>query len=214
MRVALYARVSTRDRDQNPETQLLPLREWATREGHDAAEYVDEASATDFRRRTAWADLLDASQRGRVKAVAVLRLDRAFRSSSELHRTLEVWRTAGVDFISLREAFDTTTATGRLMLGLLGSLAEFERELIRERVIDGMNRAQAEGKHVGRPRGGLTVEDAAAAVEEHGSVKAAAAALGVSRWAIRDRLGGGGKGGPVATIGNPPKTGVAERKSL
>ncbi len=191
MRVALYARVSTRDGEQNPETQLLQLRDWAQREGHDATEYVDQASAADFRGRVEWSRLLKASQSGRIKAVAVLRLDRAFRSSVELHRTLEIWDTHGVEFVSLRESFDTETPTGRLMMTMIGALAEFERELIRERVKDGMERVAREGKHVGRPRRRLAHARAAAAVTEHGSVPAAAEALSVSESTLRRRLRAG-----------------------
>jgi len=150
-RAALYARVSTRDRDQNPETQLLPLREWAARSGYAVTEYVDQASTADFNRRTAWARLLEDIRLRRVYVVAVLRLDRGFRSVKELHNTLAEWTARGVEFMGMTQPVDTTTPHGRLMLMVIGAMAEFERDLIAVRVREGMRRARAEGKHVGRP---------------------------------------------------------------
>ena len=87
-----------------------------------------------------------------VKTVVVFKLDRAFRSVKHMHDTLTAWEMAGVGFRSMRENFETTTAAGRLMLNILGSLAEFELELIRERVKAGMDRARRQGKRIGRPR--------------------------------------------------------------
>ena len=196
MKVGLYARVSTRDHGQNPETQLQPLRDWAEREGVDATEFVDQASAADLRGRVEWSRLMGACRSGRVKTVAVLRLDRAFRSSTQLHTTLEEWRLLGVEFVSLRESFDTATPTGRLMLGMLGVLAEFERELMLDRIQDGMARAKNEGKRIGRPRVQLSTARAHKAVAEHaGNVPRAAVALGVSEATVYRRLNLRQKGG-------------------
>ena len=152
-RLALYARVSTRDKEQNPETQLLRLRDWA--EAHPewtvATTYVDTASANDVAHRIAWRRLLDDAARHRFDAVLVFKLDRALRSVKHMHDTLAVWEPLGIGFLSAQEGFDTTTALGRLLLNLLASLAEFELELIRERVAAGMERARREGRTLGRP---------------------------------------------------------------
>ena len=136
MRLALYARVSTRDKDQDPETQLHRLRHVVAQhpDWRVAATYVDRAPATDLARRTAWRQLLDDAARRRFDAVLVFKLDRAFRSVKHLHDTLAVWEPLGIGLLSAQEGFDTTTALGRLLLNLLASLAEFELELIRERV--------------------------------------------------------------------------------
>lgn len=153
MRVALYARVSTTDRDQEPETQLMHLRDFCQAQGWEVfREYVDKASALDVAHRIAWRELLDDAARRRFKAVLVFKLDRAFRSVKHMHDTLYTWEALGVQFKSLREQFDTGTALGRLLLNLLASLAEFELELIRERVKAGMDRATRQGKRIGRPR--------------------------------------------------------------
>ena len=153
MKLALYARVSTADKEQDPETQLMHLRDYCSAQGWDVyKEYVDQASALDVVHRTAWRDLLDDGAKRRFKTVLVFRLDRAFRSVKHMHDTLATWDTLGIAFKSLREQFDTGTALGRLLLNLLASLAEFELELIRERVKAGMDRAARQGKKIGRPR--------------------------------------------------------------
>ncbi len=97
MRCAVYARVSTTDREQNPETQLLPLREFAAVQGFEVAgEFIDQASATDLRRRTAWRELLDQAARRKVDLVLVWRMNRAFRSVLDAANTLERLRGWGV----------------------------------------------------------------------------------------------------------------------
>jgi len=153
MIVALYARVSTADKEQDPETQLLQLRDYCQAQGWSIyKEYIDKASAIDLAHRTAWRKLLDDAAKRRFKIVLVFRLDRAFRSVKHLHDTLAVWEALGISFKSLKEQFDTSTPLGRLLLNLLASLAEFELELIRERVKAGMERAARQGKKIGRPR--------------------------------------------------------------
>ena len=153
MKVALYARVSTSDKDQDTETQLMPLRDYCSFQQWEVyREYVDQVSANDIAHRLAWRDLLDDAAKRRFSVVLVFKLDRAFRSVKHMHDTLAAWEVAGVSFKSLREQFDTSTALGRLLLNLLASLAEFELELIRERVKAGMERARRQGHRIGRPR--------------------------------------------------------------
>ena len=153
MKVALYARVSTSDKDQDPETQLMALRDYCRGIGWAVhREYVDQASANDLNRRTAWREFQDAAAKRRFQAVVVWKLNRAFRSVKHMHDTLSAWEMVGVSFKSQREQFDTSTPYGRLLLNLLASLAEFELEMIRERVKAGMDRARRQGKRIGRPR--------------------------------------------------------------
>ena len=152
MRVALYARVSTPDKGQDPETQLMALRDFCVAQGWEVyREYVDKAPANDLAHRVAWRELLDDAAKRKFQAAVVFKLDRAFRSVKHLHDTLAAWELVGVGFRSVREQFDTSTALGRLLLNLLASLAEFELELIRERVNAGMDRARRQGKRIGRP---------------------------------------------------------------
>lgn len=187
MRVALYARVSTADKDQNPDTQLYRLRDFVSSRGYTVSdEYVDTASATDFGHRTEWARLLKDGASRKFDTVLVFKLDRAFRSVKHMHDTLAVWEPLGVGFLSAQEGFDTSTALGRLLLNLLASLAEFELELIRERVVAGMERAKRQGRMIGRPpalhRPGLEQEwEKVRPLIEHGriSVRQASRRLGV-----------------------------------
>ena len=152
MKVALYARISTSYKDQDPETQLLALRDYCqANDWQVVKEYVDTASARDLAHRKAWRELLDDCTKRRCKVVLVFKLDRAFRSVKDMHDTLATWELLGVEFRSLREQFETSTAVGRLLLNLLAAVAEFELEMIRERVKAGMDRARRQGKRIGRP---------------------------------------------------------------
>lgn len=103
---ALYAWVSTRDHDQNPETQLIILRDWAERQGLNTAEYVDYASGTDLNRPD-WQAMMSAVRRGRISVIAVLRLDRAFRSVLDMSVTLQMLELRGVRFAAATQDLDT-----------------------------------------------------------------------------------------------------------
>jgi DNA invertase Pin-like site-specific DNA recombinase len=94
--------------------------------------------------------MFDAARRRRFDVLLVWRYDRFARSMQELVNALEEIRTLRIDFVSYRENADTTTAQGKLIFGIMASLAEFERALIAEGVKAGMARAKAQGKHVGR----------------------------------------------------------------
>ena len=152
MKVALYARVSTNDKSQDPETQLMPMRDSCVAHGWEVTrEYVDKAPANDLAHRLQWRQLLDDAAKRKFGVVLVFKLDRAFRSVKHMHDTLAAWEVVGVNFQSITDQFDTSTAMGRLLLNLLASLAEFELELIRERVKAGMDRARRQGHKIGRP---------------------------------------------------------------
>lgn len=156
MRVALYARVSTVDRDQNPETQLLPLREFARVQvgWTTAGEYVDTASAADLKARRAWRRFLDDAAIRKVDLVLVWRIDRAFRSVLDAATTLERLRTWGVGLRSYQEPWlDTTSPFGEALYYITVAYAQLERGILSERVKAGMDRARREGRHIGRPRG-------------------------------------------------------------
>ena len=153
MKVALYARISTSDKDQDVETQLMPMRDFIEAQGWEVYRiYVDTAPANDLAHRTDWRLLLDDAAKRKFSVVLVFKLDRAFRSVKHMHDTLAAWEITNVSFQSIREQFDTSTALGRLILNLLATLAEFELEMIRERVKAGMDRARRQGKPIGRPK--------------------------------------------------------------
>ena len=193
MRVVLYARVSTTDREQEPETQLLPLREFCQAQGWSVAdEYVDHASATDLRGRVAWRRLLDDAAKRRVDIIVVWKMDRAFRSTREALNTVEDLRRWGVGLRSYTEPWlDTTSAAGEFIFTIFAGLAQFERSLIIERVKAGMARARAQGKTMGRPTvingEWSTIEPLL--VDGQISQVEAARRLGCSRASVQRRLG-------------------------
>ena len=152
LRVAIYVRVSTRDKDQEPDVQLAPLREFASRRTWEVEEYVDRAPASDFVARAQWARLLRDVRSRKVDHVLAWKLDRCFRSALHCLRTLEEWEHYGVGFSCLTQEIDTTSPTGRLLLTVLAAVAEFERGLISERVREGLNNARRNGRHLGRPK--------------------------------------------------------------
>src|SRR4029078_9187264 len=96
--------------------------------------------------------LLADCRKRRVDAVVVYRYDRFARSLRQLVNALEEFRSLGIDFISLHEGVDTSTPNGRLIFGIFASIAEFERELIRDRVRSGLALAKSQGKRLGRPQ--------------------------------------------------------------
>jgi DNA invertase Pin-like site-specific DNA recombinase len=153
VRAALYLRVSTDDKGQTVETQRLPLREYCAAQGWaDVAEYADEASATDLRRRTAWRRLLDDCARRKVDLILVWRLDRAFRSVLDAAQALERLRAWGVGLRSYSEPWlDTTSPFGEALYYITVAYAQLERGILRERVKAGMERARRQGRRVGRP---------------------------------------------------------------
>src|SRR5271163_4375407 len=156
MRAAIYARVSTNN-GQDPHMQIRELREYCQRRGWEIeGEYVD-AGVSGAKEHRPQLDLLSAAcRKRRVDAVVVYRYDRFARSLRQLVNALEEFRSLGIEFISLHEGVDTSTPNGRLVFGIFASIAEFERELIRDRVKSGIAAARSKGKRLGRP--GVSVD--------------------------------------------------------
>ncbi|MGZ3781530.1 MAG: recombinase family protein [Pseudobdellovibrionaceae bacterium] len=153
MKVAIYARVSTSHHEQNPDIQIQELRRYCEARGwHVAEEIIDFASGgTD--KREGLHRLFHLVENKFVTCIAVTKLDRLFRSLKQLVGTLDEFHSKGVAFVATRDAIDYTTPSGRLFTQILGSLAEFERSLIRERTIAGLQYAKAvKGKTLGRPK--------------------------------------------------------------
>lgn len=151
MKVALYARVS-KALDQTPDNQLLALREWAQRANHEVeGEYVDEISSKDTRPQKEI--VLKKLRLGEAQGVAFWKLDRWGRSMGELVLEMEEFARSGKSMVSLMEGIDLSTAAGRLMGNILASMANFERDIIRERTKLGLARVRAQGGTLGRPKG-------------------------------------------------------------
>jgi len=132
--------------------QLEEVREYCSRRGWSVSgEYVDSGSAARASTGRNWIDCFSECRRRRVDAVVVYRYDRFARSLRHLVNALEEFRHLGIDFVSLHEGVDTSTPNGRLIFGIFASIAEFERELIRDRVRSGIASAKARGQRLGRP---------------------------------------------------------------
>jgi len=148
-RAGLYARVSTNDQ-QALTMQNRAMREYVARRGWTVAMQVREVGSG-AARREAREKLLDAARRREIDIVLVWRLDRWGRSVTDLLATLQELEHLAVGFVSLTEALDLTTPSGRAMAGLLAVFAEFEREILRERVRAGLADARRNGQRLGRP---------------------------------------------------------------
>jgi len=179
-RVAVYARVSTSNGHQDPEMQLLELREYAERRSWTiAAEYVDHGISGSKESRPALNRLMADAQRRKFDAVLVWKIDRWGRSLKHLVTSLADLDAYGVAFVSLRDNLDLSTPSGRLMMQLLGAMAEFERALIQERVKAGLRNARAKGKRLGRPRTFVSESKVTALLDSGVSWRAIAEKLGV-----------------------------------
>lgn len=182
-RVALYARVSTADQTTNP-AQLEALREFATRRGWQVVQEVAEVGSG-AKTRPKRARLLEAARRREFDAVLVYKLDRWGRSLADLVVTLQELTELGVAFVSLSDAIDMSTPSGRAFAGMLSVFASFERDLIRDRVRSGLERARKAGTTFGRPaptRAGWPAQAKAERIRE-------LAAEGVSKRSIATQLG-------------------------
>ena len=150
MKAFLYARVSTGE--QNEGMQLREMRELAERRGWAQELFVDAGYSGAKETRPELDRMMGLVRRRKCDVVLVYRFDRFARSTRHLVNALDEFRALGVQFISVHEAIDTTTPVGRMAFQIFAAIAEFERELIRERVKSGMAHAKANGKHVGRPQ--------------------------------------------------------------
>ena len=149
IRAGLYARVSTQDQRTLP-MQSRAMREYAARRAWAIAMHVKEVGSGAIQRQLR-EKLLVAARRREIDVVLVWRLDRWGRSVTDLLATLQELEHLGVGFVSLTEALDLTTPAGRAMAALLSVFAEFEREVLAERVRAGLAHARQNGKRLGRP---------------------------------------------------------------
>jgi len=201
-RAALYARVSTDDQD--PGLQIADLRRLAEHRGWKiAGEYIDKGVSGSKASRPGLDLLMADAHAVKLDVVAVWRFDRFARSTRHLLLALEEFRALDVDFVSVRESIDTSTPMGRMVFTMVAAVAELERELIRERVIAGVRRAQAQGKHCGRRLVKIDLRPAVAMLDKGHGIKTTARSLGVSVSTLRRRLHEAGEW-PRARAVEPP----------
>ena len=187
MKSAIYARVSTADKGQDPTMQTREMDEYVSRRGWKVyGTYVDSGVSGMKESRPELNRLMADARQRRFDAVIVYRYDRLSRSLKHLVNTLAEFDALGIQFISIHEGLDTTTPHGKLMFGIFASMAEFERNLIRERVISGIANARAKGKHLGRPDTTSSRAEEARGLRGQGQTfRAIGRALGISDRAVR-----------------------------
>ena len=148
-RAAIYVRVSTAE--QETDLQKHELREYTENRGWSFVVYRDRGQSGAKNDRPALTTMMNDLRRRKIDVIVVWALDRLARSLKQLLSIAEECRSVGVDLVSLKQNVDTTLPAGRLTFQVLGAVAEFEREMLRERVKKGMAQARRSGKHVGRP---------------------------------------------------------------
>ena len=159
MRVAIYARVSTSEQTVDP--QLDALRAYASaRQLEIVGEYIDEGVSGAKDRRPALDELMTKAKRRCFDALAVVKLDRLARSVRHLTQMAAELEALCIDLIVVDQGIDTSTPSGRLLFNVLGSIAEFERDLIRERTRAGLRAARKRGKRLGRRKSYIPLEEA------------------------------------------------------
>jgi putative DNA-invertase from lambdoid prophage Rac len=149
MRAGLYARVSSADQQTLP-MQIAAMKEYAERRGWEVSISVQDIGSG-AKERPKHQELLKMAKRGKIEVVLVWRLDRWGRSLHDVVTSLQELIHAGVAFVSVSESIDLTTPTGKAMAGMIALFAEFERAILRERVLAGMAAARKKGKIFGRP---------------------------------------------------------------
>jgi DNA invertase Pin-like site-specific DNA recombinase len=184
--VALYARVSTLD--QNCEVQLQDLRRFAGQRFSPYQEYIDVGVSGAQRHRPQLDILMKDARKRRFDVVLVWKFDRFARSLKHLIESLDEFSALGIDFVSYTEGVDTTTPAGQLLFHIVGAVAQFERDLIAERVRAGMAHARAMGKRIGRPRAIVDVEAVSKLREGGRSLREIAARLNIPVSRVRRAL--------------------------
>jgi DNA invertase Pin-like site-specific DNA recombinase len=188
MKLGCYARVSTHEQ-QTLTLQRDAMVTYAQQRGWTIVLMVEEVSSG-ARERLQRQELLRAARRRTINAIVVWRLDRWGRSVADLVGTLHELQALGVGFISLSEALDFTTPIGRAMAGLLAIFAEFERDILRERVKAGIAEARRRGTRHGRPPRVVHRAEAVRHLAAAGLNKSAIARrLAISRTSVRRLLG-------------------------
>jgi DNA invertase Pin-like site-specific DNA recombinase len=194
-RAAIYTRVSTSKRskvvayDQNPAVQERPLRQLARARGWKVVQVFSDRVSGVKERRPGLDALMASAARGEVDVILVWRFDRLSRSAAHFLATVKDLERVGVDLVSHQEQLDTTTSMGRCVRTILAGIAELEREVIRERVVAGLEHAKEHGtksgRAIGRPRRVFDREKARVLRQAGRSFGQIAAALGVGETTVR-----------------------------
>lgn len=190
MRAGLYARVSTHDQQTLP-MQISTMSDYVSHRDWEIVREVSEV-ASGATLRPQREEIMKAARRREVDVIVVWRLDRWGRSVTDLLSSLNELQELGVGFVSLTEALDMTTASGRALAGMLAVFAEFERDILRDRVKAGIAQARKEGRPHGRPPTARRKSKKVWALTEVGMKPGhIAKKLGISRTSVRRILANG-----------------------
>lgn len=185
MRAAIYCRISTKDKGQSHDLQLLALRPFIESRGWQlVGVYSDTISGTKDSRPELDKLMLAARQR-KIDVICVWKFDRFARSVSHLVRAAEEFQALGVQFVSLTEQLDTSTPMGKALFGIMATMAQLERDLISERVKTKVGQIIASGKAWGAPRKVWRRDEALADLATGESLRKVAAKYGISHTSLR-----------------------------
>lgn len=186
--VAIYARVST-DR-QTVDMQIHELKEYVKRRGWNLyREFIDQGYSGSDTKRPAFQDMMNEAKKRKFDVLLVWKLDRLSRSMKDLVMVLNELGGLGIDFVSYDNNLDTSTPTGKLVFHVIGAVAEFEKDIIKERVKAGLENARRKGKKLGRPGVDDSVIEEAKVLRGQGkSFRKIGQQLGISEGVVRQRL--------------------------
>jgi DNA invertase Pin-like site-specific DNA recombinase len=193
-KAAIYTRVSTMD--QHPAMQKQELVNYVKRRGWSLyREYSDKGVSGAVERRRALDALLADCRQKKIDIVVVWKFDRFARSLKQLLNALELFRTLNIGFVSCTEAIDTSLPHGEMLFQIIGAIAQWERSLIVERVIAGLQHARSQGIRLGRPPlRVLTPEEIAKLRKERKltakTYRTLAAEFGTSVWQVHRLVNG------------------------
>ena len=187
-KVAIYARVSTHDKEQDPENQLIKLRDFVKKRGWTIYDEYPDRKSGGQSSRPELDRMLSAAKAHWFDAIVIVRIDRLGRSVRNLHNLLAELQHSGIALICTDQEIDTSSPTGKLLFTVLGAVSELELDLIRDRTKDGLARARAQGKRLGRPPMPISTEEIIALRESGMSLRIIGEKVGMSHQGVKKRL--------------------------
>ena len=186
-RVAIYARVSTKD--QSVDMQLNDLERYSRERGLNIFNiYKDSGVSGTKETRPALGELMNDAKKRKFDMVLVWRFDRFARSTKHLVTALHEFRHLGIDFISFQENIDTSSPLGEAIFTIISAMSKLERDIIAERVKGGLRKAKANGKKLGRPKNIVDTEKVIEYRKKNKSIRQIASELNLSKGAVQRTL--------------------------
>jgi len=186
-RVAIYARVSTKD--QSVDMQLNDLDRYSKERGLRVFKtYKDNGISGTKETRPALSELMNDAKKRKFDIVLVWRFDRFARSTKHLVTALYEFRNLGIDFISYQENIDTSSPLGEAIFTIISAMSKLERDIIAERVKGGLRKARANGKRLGRPNSDVDISKVIEYKEQGKSIREIANEMGIHRSKVERTL--------------------------